>query len=76
MFWLADDLYAQAVRDVDTCLVDGVVDKDIDDGDGEVDRDERVVIGDEHARILHQVGVAHHVCHRGVFDYHNELRDE
>lgn len=41
-----------------------------------VDRHEGVVVGNEHAGVLHEVGVAHHVGDGGVFDYDHELRNQ
>ena len=73
---LADDGRAGLVRNVDSGLVDRDVDEDIDDRDHQVDRHEGVVVGNEHAGILHEVGVAHHIGDGGVFDYDHKLRNQ
>ena len=73
---LADDGRAGLVRNVDSGLVNRDVDEDVDDRDNQVDRHEGVVVGNEHAGILHEVGVAHHIGDGGVFDYDHKLRNQ
>ena len=70
---LADDGRAGLVRNIDSGLVDRDVDEDVDDRDYQVDRYECIIVGNEHAGILHEVGVAHHIGDGGVLDHDYKL---